>query len=190
MKTHFLKVVQYSLLLVFINGFNAFQTRIDIFRPDTLELKSYVLRGVIPQVFFKIPEVSYDPKYGDDFLQLDLVKTWEGEPNIRVSKSRNPANYGPTETPAYSYACHPECEYFPNEPQCWEMMMSKPGAENRDALIYTHYRKYWRGFVLHCPILDHEDRGMMERVRIEQNIEVSDLNAEIRERARKMLKLK
>jgi len=33
-------------------------------------------------------------------------------------------------------------------------------------VIRTHYRRYIGDFVLHCHILDHEDRGMMQNVRI------------------------
>ena len=32
--------------------------------------------------------------------------------------------------------------------------------------VRTQYRRYVGDFVLHCHILDHEDRGMMQRVRI------------------------
>jgi L-ascorbate oxidase len=32
--------------------------------------------------------------------------------------------------------------------------------------VRTQYRRYIGDFVLHCHILDHEDRGMMQRVRI------------------------
>lgn len=32
--------------------------------------------------------------------------------------------------------------------------------------VRTQYNRYWGDFVLHCHILDHEDRGMMQKVRI------------------------
>ncbi|MEY9632187.1 L-ascorbate oxidase [Bradyrhizobium japonicum] len=34
------------------------------------------------------------------------------------------------------------------------------------AYVYTRYRRYIGDFVLHCHILDHEDQGMMQNVRI------------------------
>ena len=38
-----------------------------------------------------------------------------------------------------------------------------------DALIYTRYLKFWGDFVMHCHILDHEDQGMMQRIRIKRS---------------------
>ena len=38
--------------------------------------------------------------------------------------------------------------------------------ENHIVTIRTRYQRYIGDFVLHCHILDHEDQGMMERVRI------------------------
>ena len=32
--------------------------------------------------------------------------------------------------------------------------------------VRTQYNRYWGDFVLHCHILDHEDEGMMQKVRI------------------------
>jgi FtsP/CotA-like multicopper oxidase with cupredoxin domain len=37
-----------------------------------------------------------------------------------------------------------------------------PGA----VVVRTRYRRYIGDFVLHCHILDHEDQGMMQNVRI------------------------
>ncbi|MEE4463243.1 multicopper oxidase domain-containing protein, partial [Azotobacter chroococcum] len=34
--------------------------------------------------------------------------------------------------------------------------------------IRSRYRRYTGDFVLHCHILDHEDQGMMQNVRISQ----------------------
>lgn len=47
-----------------------------------------------------------------------------------------------------------------------------------NAVIYTHYHKYWGDFVMHCHILDHEDQGMMQRVTIVRNPEDSDVGTE------------
>ncbi len=58
------------------------------------------------------------------------------------------------------------------------------------ALAYTYYQKFWGGFVLHCHILDHEDRGMMQRVNIVNDIEDSDLTPAQKRKARRQLGIK
>ncbi len=51
-----------------------------------------------------------------------------------------------------------------NFPMWKDVVFANNGADS--AIAYTHYDKYWGDFVLHCHILDHEDRGMMQRVTI------------------------
>ena len=46
-----------------------------------------------------------------------------------------------------------------------------PPAEGQPAGMYTaivrtRYRRYIGDFVLHCHILDHEDQGMMQNIRV------------------------
>lgn len=54
------------------------------------------------------------------------------------------------------------------------VFVNRSGDSDQNAMIYTHYHKYWGDFVLHCHILDHEDRGMMQRVTIVRSIKGSD----------------
>lgn len=58
-------------------------------------------------------------------------------------------------------------------PPLWKDVIFVQGDS---ALVRTRYQKYWGDFVLHCHILYHEDQGMMQRVRIVQDCEESDLS--------------
>ena len=40
------------------------------------------------------------------------------------------------------------------------------GGKTYRVIVRTHYQRYIGDFVLHCHILDHEDQGMMQNVRI------------------------
>ncbi len=57
------------------------------------------------------------------------------------------------------------------KPPIWKdvIIVNKNDEENINAQAYirARYQEYWGDFVLHCHILHHEDRGMMQRIRIE-----------------------
>ena len=50
----------------------------------------------------------------------------------------------------------------------WIKNVAPPGQSpgKYTVVVRTHYRRYIGDFVLHCHILDHEDQGMMQNVRI------------------------
>jgi FtsP/CotA-like multicopper oxidase with cupredoxin domain len=44
--------------------------------------------------------------------------------------------------------------------------LARGQAEQYTLVIRTRYERYIGDFVLHCHILDHEDQGMMQNIRI------------------------
>ncbi|MEL6710836.1 MAG: multicopper oxidase domain-containing protein, partial [Pseudomonadota bacterium] len=72
-------------------------------------------------------------------------------------------------------ACHDSADDKPAELNCgdepyaglkhvWKDTLFVPGKHT--VIIRTRYQRYIGEFVLHCHILEHEDRGMMQNVRI------------------------
>lgn len=127
---------------------------------------------------------EYDPDRMDRILPLDGVDEW-------LLTSFGPAGHpfhihvNPFEVVAVMKylpdALHPDID--PLDMSTWQDV-SVPGSQSeyagfknawRDTLfvlpghlarVRTRYQRYIGNFVLHCHILDHEDQGMMQNVRI------------------------
>lgn len=56
---------------------------------------------------------------------------------------------------------------------------AEAGDLGQNAIIRTHYHKYWGDFVMHCHVLDHEDQGMMQRVTIVREAKYSDQGIDV-----------
>jgi FtsP/CotA-like multicopper oxidase with cupredoxin domain len=121
----------------------------------------------------------YDP---DDFsrvLTLGAVEDWimsvapppspqAGHPfHIHVNPFQliSATRPGATATdPPIDLTKDPASEYFGMEGVWKDTLFVQPNLTR--ITVRTHYRRYIGDFVLHCHILDHEDHGMMENVRV------------------------
>jgi FtsP/CotA-like multicopper oxidase with cupredoxin domain len=127
----------------------------------------------VPPVKFEIDGKPYDPTRMDRTLMLGSVEEWTltsfnnppvGHPfhihvnPFQVVKILDPSGNdvsvaGETDDPQYA-----------NLKGAWkDTLFVKP---NYQIIMRTRYRRYVGEFVLHCHILDHEDQGMMQNIRI------------------------
>ncbi|TIX69346.1 MAG: hypothetical protein E5V30_17810 [Mesorhizobium sp.] len=113
---------------------------------------------------------SYDPMHIDRLLPLGGVEEWRlksffvGHPfHIHVNpfqiveileNGRDVSGFEPDNTSSYARL-----------KGVWKDTLFISGA-NRTFVLRTRYQRYIGDFVLHCHILDHEDQGMMQNVRI------------------------
>lgn len=119
---------------------------------------------------FQVNGVPYDPNGTPRVLKLGSADEWTltaGPPGhpfhihvnpFQIVAIRNPANVdvsvdGEADDPQYA-----------NLSGAWrDTLFVKQGYT---AIVRSRYRRYVGDFVLHCHILDHEDQGMMQNVRI------------------------
>jgi FtsP/CotA-like multicopper oxidase with cupredoxin domain len=119
---------------------------------------------------FKIDNKSYDPNRIDRTLLLGSVDEWTLKSDFvnhpfhihvnpfQIVRILNPAGVdvsvtGEGDDPQYA-----------NLQDAWkDTILVKQGYT---VVMRTHYRRYIGDFVLHCHILDHEDQGMMQNIRI------------------------
>lgn len=136
---------------------------------QTLQLKIDVSSGLK----FFVDGKAYDATRIDRTLPLGSVEEWTltsgisppvGHPfhihvnpfqivKILDSGGNDVSSAGESNDPQYA-----------NLKGVWkDTLFVKPGYQ---VVIRTRYRRYIGDFVLHCHILDHEDQGMMQNVRI------------------------
>jgi FtsP/CotA-like multicopper oxidase with cupredoxin domain len=136
---------------------------------EMLELKIDITAGVK----FEIDGKPYDPNRIDRTLPLGGVEEWTltagnsppvGHPfhihvnPFQIVKILNPAGND------VSVAGEAADSQYANLRGAWkDTIFVKP---NYHVVIRTRYQRYIGDFVLHCHILDHEDQGMMQNIRI------------------------
>jgi L-ascorbate oxidase len=116
----------------------------------------------------------YDPNDFSRVLTLGAIEDWTlssaqpvGHPfHIHVNPfqviAATRAGATPTDPPV-DLTQDPASEYFGMNGVWKDTLFVEPNAR---VTVRTHYRRYIGDFVLHCHILDHEDQGMMENVRV------------------------
>nr|WP_225715332.1 multicopper oxidase family protein [Bradyrhizobium semiaridum] len=120
---------------------------------------------------FMINGNPYKPDRIDQLLPLGGVEEWKlsttnafGHPfhihvnPFQISKIINPAGQDVSET---GDANEPQ---YANLKGVWKDTLFV--RQGYTAFVRTRYQRYIGDFVLHCHILDHEDQGMMQNVRI------------------------
>ncbi len=136
---------------------------------QTVELKIDVSNGLQFQVNGK----PYDPDRIDRTLMLGSADEWDitagtnppvGHPfhihvnPFQIMAIRNPAG---VDVSVNGEANDPQ---YANLKGVWrDTLFVKPGYH---AITRSRYQRYIGDFVLHCHILDHEDQGMMQNIRI------------------------
>jgi L-ascorbate oxidase len=122
---------------------------------------------------FQVNGKPYDPNRIDRTLMLGSADEWDitsgtsppvGHPfhihvnPFQIVAIRNPAG---TDVSVDGEANDPQ---YANLKGVWrDTLFVKPGYH---AIVRSRYQRYIGDFVLHCHILDHEDQGMMQNVRI------------------------
>lgn len=129
--------------------------------------------GASPLVF-QVNDKSYDPNATPRILELNKVEEWHirseglggGHPfHIHV----NPFQIVSVEKEGVDLSApgardsDGDTQYAGMKGSWRDTVMVKPGVVVK---VRTRYQRYTGDFVLHCHILDHEDEGMMEHVRI------------------------
>lgn len=126
-----------------------------------------------PQTLFQVDGKSYDPDRIDRTLHLGSADEWT------LTAGTNPPVGHPFHIHVNPFQImsilNPEgvdvsTDGEPSDPQyaglkgTWrDTLFVKPGYH---VLMRTRYQRYIGDFVLHCHILDHEDQGMMQNIRI------------------------
>lgn len=126
-----------------------------------------------PAVKFEIDGKPYDPNRIDRTMPLGRVDEWTltsftnppvGHPfhihvnPFQVVKILDPSG---ADVSGSGEAADPQ---YANLKGAWkDTLFVKP---NYQVVMRTRYRRYIGEFVLHCHILDHEDQGMMQNIRI------------------------
>jgi L-ascorbate oxidase len=149
----------------------------------------FSIDGVPPDLRFGVNHQAYAPDRIDRLLQLGDVDDWTlqsislaGHPfHIHVNPFQvvdvlklNPATKKWSSLYALSYD---EClksengdpQYCDQKDVFRDTLFVKPGDStglDYRVVVRSRYRRYIGDFVLHCHILDHEDFGMMQNVRI------------------------
>lgn len=124
-------------------------------------------------VQFEINGKSYDPARIDRVLTLGSVDEWTltagtnppvGHPfHIHVNPFQIIKILDPSGNDV-SVSGEPSDPQYANLKGVWrDTLFVKPGYH---VTMRTRYQRYIGDFVLHCHILDHEDQGMMQNVRI------------------------
>jgi L-ascorbate oxidase len=122
---------------------------------------------------FQVDGKSYDPTRIDRTLALGSVDEWTltagtnppvGHPfHIHVNPFQIVSILDPSgvDVSVNGEASDPQ---YANLKSTWrDTLFVKPGYH---VLMRTRYQRYIGDFVLHCHILDHEDQGMMQNIRI------------------------
>ncbi len=131
-------------------------------------------------VFFEIDGKPYDPNRIDRVLPVGGVEEWNLQSNlashpfhihvnpfqvVRIldAQGRDVSLEGATDlTDGQSDA------QYPGLKGVWKdtLWVKNDAGEKYTIVVRTRYERYIGDFVLHCHILDHEDQGMMQNVRI------------------------
>jgi L-ascorbate oxidase len=122
---------------------------------------------------FQVNGKPYDPHRIDRTLVLGSADEWDitsgtspavGHPfHIHVNPFQIMAIRNP-EGADVSVAGEADDPQYANLKGVWrDTLFVKPGYH---AIVRSRYQRYIGDFVLHCHILDHEDQGMMQNVRI------------------------
>jgi FtsP/CotA-like multicopper oxidase with cupredoxin domain len=159
------------------------QDDLDILRLDSFtpleDLRPMTPSGTQQLLFSMVPKPAvgtnesdlqpYDPDRMDRTLVLDAVEDWTlrakspGSPHpfhIHVNPFQILSVVGDDGT---DLTADPASEFFGMK-GVWKDTVLVPGAVT--ITVRSKYRRYTGDFVLHCHILDHEDRGMMQNIRI------------------------
>jgi FtsP/CotA-like multicopper oxidase with cupredoxin domain len=126
---------------------------------------------------------SYDPNRVDRQLTLGTVDQWTLTSNFVSHPFHihvNPFQVVSITDPSGKDVSAPDAQDLTNgavDPQyrglkgvwkdtLWVKNPQFTGATSYKVVVRTRYQRYIGDFVLHCHILDHEDQGMMQNVRI------------------------
>lgn len=124
------------------------------------------------QFLFRVDGQSYDPNRAPRLLNLNAVEEWHltatgGAHPFHIHV--NPFQIVSVEKDGVDLSApgardsDGDTQYAGMKGSWRDTVMVKPGAVVK---VRTRYQRYIGDFVLHCHILDHEDEGMMEHVRI------------------------
>jgi L-ascorbate oxidase len=149
----------------------------------------FSIDGTPPDLRFGVNHQTYSPDRIDRLVQLGDVDDWTlqsislaGHPfHIHVNPFEvvdvlkfNPARKAWASLFALDYAAclkeeQGDPQYCDQKNVFRDTLFVKPGDStgvDYRVVVRTHYERYIGDFVLHCHILDHEDFGMMQNVRI------------------------
>ena len=147
-----------------------------------------------PSPTFEVNGEPYDPTRIDRVLPLGGVEEWALksdfashpfhihvnpfqivkilDPNRRDVSGHNAPDFsgGPTDPKDPKYLIDPQYRALKGvwKDTLWVKNLVPPGSPPGQYTIFvrTRYQRYIGEFVLHCHILDHEDQGMMQNIRI------------------------
>jgi FtsP/CotA-like multicopper oxidase with cupredoxin domain/peroxiredoxin len=126
----------------------------------------YSIRIVGGAPVFHIDGRSYDPEQFARTLKLGDVEEWHiGTRNAPGIFAAHPFHIHVNPFEIYSILDTNDVETLTDGP-IWRDTFAMP--QGYTIKFRTRYETYAGEFVQHCHILDHEDRGMMEQVRIER----------------------
>jgi FtsP/CotA-like multicopper oxidase with cupredoxin domain len=122
---------------------------------------------------FQVDGKSYDPNRIDRTLQLGSADEWTltagtdppaGHPfHIHVNPFQIMSILDPKDVDVSTDGEQSDPQYAGLKGAWRDTLFVKPGYH---VITRTRYQRYIGDFVLHCHILDHEDRGMMQNIRI------------------------
>jgi len=126
-----------------------------------------------PSTLFEVDGKSYDPNRVDRTLMLGSADEWTltagtnpavGHPfhiHVNPFQIMSILDPGGVDVSVNGEASDPQ---YAGLKDTWrDTLFVKPGYH---VIMRTRYQRYIGDFVLHCHILDHEDQGMMQNIRI------------------------
>jgi FtsP/CotA-like multicopper oxidase with cupredoxin domain len=121
---------------------------------------------------FMINGKDYDPQRIDHLLELGATEEWKlstvnavGHPfHIHINPFQIVRIIKESTQQDVSSGGDPDEPQYANLKGVWKDTLFV--RQGYTAYVRTRYRRYIGDFVLHCHILDHEDKGMMQNVRI------------------------
>jgi L-ascorbate oxidase len=126
-----------------------------------------------PKTLFQVDGKSYDPDRIDRTLQLGSADEWTltagtsppaGHPfHIHVNPFQIMSILNPKGVDVSTDGEPSDPQYAGLRGTWRDTLFVKPGYH---VIMRTRYQRYIGAFVLHCHVLDHEDQGMMQNIRI------------------------
>ncbi|MFM9087675.1 MAG: multicopper oxidase family protein [Cyanobium sp.] len=160
-------------------GLQSFVPHPDISDAEVTGEQTVVFNIVPNPLVFQIDGHSYDPNRVDRQLTLGKVDQWTLTSNAGSHPFHihvNPFQVVSITDPAGNDVSAPDAEDRSSgafDPQyrglkgVWkDTLWVKNSGLPYKVVVRTRYQRYIGDFVLHCHILDHEDQGMMQNVRI------------------------
>lgn len=135
----------------------------DVDKERTVKYSMTGSRGSNPTIEFFIDDRQFDGRCVDQRMALDTAEEWTFE-NLPTGNTRiaHPAHIHVNPFQVWVR----DGEDHPNAFPIWQDTIALPTDESLETVIRHRFENFEGMFVMHCHILGHEDRGMMQTLEI------------------------